>query len=45
MDSVKVYVIIPTFHPQERFLSLMAQLEKQVLAVNRFVIVNTEKKA
>ena len=45
MDSVKVDVIIPTFHPKERFLALMEQLEKQVLAVNRIVIVNTEKKA
>lgn len=45
MDSVKVDVIIPTFYPKERFLALMEQLEKQVLAVNRIVIVNTEKKA
>lgn len=45
MDSVKVDVIIPTFHPKERFLALVEQLEKQVLAVNRIVIVNTEKKA
>lgn len=44
MDSVKVDVIIPTFHPKERFLALVEQLEKQVLAVNRIVIVNTEKK-
>lgn len=45
MDSVKVDVIIPTFHPKERFLALVEQLEKQVLAVNRIVIVNTKKKA
>lgn len=45
MDSVKIDVIIPTFHPKARFLALMEQLEKQVLAVNRIVIVNTEKKA
>lgn len=45
MDSVKVDVIIPTFHPKARFLALMEQLEKQVLSVNRIVIVNTEKKA
>lgn len=45
MDSVKIDVIIPTFHPKARFLALMEQLEKQVLAVNRIVIVNTEKKS
>ena len=45
MNKTKVDVIIPTFHPKERFLALMEQLEKQVLAVNRIVIVNTEKKA
>lgn len=45
MDSVKVDVIIPTFHPGLRFLALIERLEKQVLAVNRIVIVNTEKKA
>ena len=45
MDSVKVDVIIPTFHPKERFLALMEQLEKQVLAVNRIVNCKYRKKS
>jgi len=40
---MKIDVIIPTYHPQKRFLELVERLEDQTEPVNRIIIVNTEK--
>ena len=40
---MKVDVIIPVYRPGERFLEMLRRLAKQTRAVNRFIIMNTEK--
>lgn len=40
---MKVDVIIPVYKPEERFLTLIDRLEKQTLAINRIILMNTEK--
>lgn len=44
-NSRKVDVIIPTFHPTQRFLQLLGRLEAQTVSVNRIIVMNTEQKA
>lgn len=40
---MKIDVIIPSCHPEKRFLELVERLESQTEPVNRIIIVNTEK--
>lgn len=42
-DIMKVDVIIPTFRPAQRFARLIERLESQTVAVNRIIVMNTEK--
>ena len=39
-----VDVVIPSYHPGEKFLKLLSRLEKQETPVNRIIVVNTEEK-
>lgn len=41
--KMKIDVIIPTFWPSERFLRLVGMLENQTAAVNRIIVMNTER--
>lgn len=43
-NRMKVDVIIPVYRPGERFLEMLRRLVKQTRPVNRFIIMNTEKK-
>lgn len=38
-----VDVVIPSYHPGEKFLKLLSRLEKQETPVNRIIVVNTEE--
>ena len=40
---MKVDVIIPVYKPQKRFLELIGMLEKQTIAPDRIILMNTEK--
>lgn len=40
----RVDVIIPTYKPDEKFLTLIARLEKQTVKPERIIVMNTEQK-
>lgn len=40
----KIDVIIPVYKPDQNFLALVDKLERQTAAVNKIIIMNTEKK-
>lgn len=40
----KVDVIIPSYKPDHKFLTLVERLEKQSVPVNRIIVMNTEQK-
>ena len=37
-------VIIPTYKPDDTFKKLVEMLEKQTIAINRIIVMNTEEK-
>ncbi len=37
-------IIIPTYKPDEKFKCLIEMLEKQTVAINRIIVINTEEK-
>lgn len=40
----KVDIIIPTYKPDQKFLTLLERLEHQSVPVNRIIVINTEQK-
>ena len=40
---MRIDVIIPVYHPGERFLESLRRLCRQTRPVNRFIIMNTEQ--
>lgn len=41
---MKIDVIIPTYKPDEGFIEILRMLEKQSVAVNRIIVMNTDRK-
>ena len=44
MNSEKVDVIIPAYHPDENFPELLDRLSRQTFPVSRIIVMNTEEK-
>ena len=40
----KVDIIIPTYKPDQKFLTMLERLERQSIPVNRIIVINTEQK-
>ncbi len=40
---LSIDVIIPTYHPDEKYVKLLEMLEKQEYPVNRIIVLNTEE--
>lgn len=43
MDNIRTDVIIPVYRPTEKFLRLLEMLDRQTQAVEKIIVVNTEK--
>ncbi len=39
----KIDIIIPVYKPDQKFLALVDKLEHQTVAVNKIIIMNTER--